>query len=312
MAASVIDGQHSWNVKLDEKGHRDYTITFKIRCLKTDGPYALLSAAGAPTIGSWWYFDGDADPWAFCTPETMFEPALEGEPNTIWLATYYFTTRPQSRCQDQSITDPMLEPYQISGSFVRKQLVLRTNRAGAVIRQPNFETVKGLTSDASNATVTISANVWALNLPIWTAQLNSVNDATLWGMAVDCVKFSGASWERKLYGLCNLYYTLKFEFEINPETHAIRDVVQQGIKVRKGAWNNAAPPVWVPDVNANKNNPASFEPFKNHLNQIVTTETLLDDQGDPDQRVGFEPETLPAIHPYSRSNLLRLGIPSTL
>jgi hypothetical protein len=72
--------------------------------------------------------------------------------------------------------------------------------------------------DENRPTVTISWNSLANQLSTYTPYMDTVNDATLWGLAPRKVKLSGGSWERKLYGICTFYYTTTLEFHIHPRT----------------------------------------------------------------------------------------------
>jgi hypothetical protein len=48
--------------------------------------------------------------------------------------------------------------------------------------------------------------------------MDTVNDATLWGLPARYIKLSSIRWQRLLYGVCSYYYKMHYEFDINYES----------------------------------------------------------------------------------------------
>ena len=125
-----------------------------------------------------------------------------------------FSTRPLYRCQTDSIESPLLEPAEISGSFITYQKDAKIQRDGKGVISSSFEFMRGIQKDEARLQVVISVNVSSLGgIGAIGAYINTVNDATLWGFPTRCVKLSGISFTRKLYGTCTFYYTLQYTFD---------------------------------------------------------------------------------------------------
>lgn len=241
-----ITGQ-SWEpFTRDDEGHRIYTLCSKILHLTTDGPATILTSSGLPQPGATWQFSNDFDTWAWCRPNATIKPLAEGEPNTISEVRQVFSTKPpdinKMRCQDNPIEDPILELPKINGSSVKYTREMVYDNDGNAIQNSAWEQIHGpqVEFDANRSTVTVEFNVAVLNLAFIDAYLNTVNDNTLWGYAPRCVKFSSRTFERKYYGFCEVYYTLKLEFEIDTNTWD-RDLLDEGTKVLNGGWALTGP-----------------------------------------------------------------------
>ncbi len=218
----TVEGIDKVDAERTEEGHRNYTVRFKVRTTDIlDGPSQAMVSAGLFDVGDTWDGGGlwanDTDDWAFCSPYLKVEPALQGEPCDVWYVEQKFTTNPRTRCYESPIEDPLLEPAEISGSFVKITKQAQRDRFGRILlssaRTPIFSSA--LERDYTNASVKISFNTATLDLDTWTALSDHTNDATLWGLGVNKVKFSHMSWERLFYAICTKYYKVSFDFEIN-------------------------------------------------------------------------------------------------
>lgn len=296
-------GLLDWTVQRDNEGHRDYEAIFLVEQESVeDGPNMALFADGLPNTGDVWDFGNDYDPWAFCQPETRVSrhQAIEGHRHLYWQVAKKFSTRPLKRCQDQSIENPLDEPPQISGSFTSYMKEAEKDRNGKHILSSSLEKITGLERDIKMPTVVISMNSLSLDLATVTQVISSypLNDSAMWGVAARCVKLTNFSWERRLYGTCTFYYNRRFEFEIKFDTHDLTDVADAGFKVYKGSGSTS--------------NPANYEVYKDDKGENTQTPILLNGSGSINPDPVGSPVFLPTIELYGQSNLLLLGIPSSL
>ena len=132
-----------------------------------------------------------------------------------------------------------------------------------------------------------------LPLETFTDMINTVNDATLWGLPKRTVKLSNVSWSRVLYGTCAFYFTVTYDFDIDFETFD-RTIIDEGTRVlTKGG---------------DKDNKNDFEVYKDVNGE--NTRVFLDGAGSA-LGDGADPVEI-EIEYYKESNFLTLGIPSTL
>lgn len=289
-------GPLSWSLDANEEGHRDYKLRWL--CLATsadDGPFTVLQASGLPTIGSAWSIGNDSDPWAFCWPNWKVTQIIDGEQNLHWVVEQPFSTRPLRRCQTTTIGDPLSEPAKISGSFLNYTEEATTDYLGNPLVSSSWEQLRGplVERDACRATVNIGLNVLTLPLAGYTAMMNTLNDATLWGLAARCVKLSGVTFERNLYGTCSYYYTINYAFDIDFNTHD-RELLDEGTRVLVGSGTLS--------------NPLHFVAYKDLTGE--NSRVILDGAGNAWNGVG-SPGTF-LNQKYAESNLLLLGIPASL
>lgn len=244
MTATVIGGFRTWAGERDEEGHRTYPVESYVRCSSaSDGPNTVMNCSGLPQIGDEWNFGNDEDEWAFCYPTMGIKPLDQkgGEPFRDWLVTQKFSTKPLRRCNTTQIENPLSEPMKISGSFVKYTKEVLRDKYGLPVISSSFERLHGaaVEFDFNRPTVKIEQNVASLDLSSFAAQVDTVNDATLWGMPPRCVKLTNVSWERKAWGVCNFYYTRNFEFDIEWLTFD-RQVLDEGYKCLNGMWAASA------------------------------------------------------------------------
>ncbi len=310
MVAILIPGQRRWSVGRDDEGHREYRIVHRVRASTIDGPQVVLLTPGLPLVGSPWAFDNDFDPWAMCFPFMRIETEVRDEPNTIWRVEQKFSTKPLFRCQDIPIEDPLLEPADISGSFVKYTKEVTEDKDGNKIKSSSHEMIRGpqVEFDFNRSSVTISQNVSLLELDVFTPMVDTVNDAVLWGLGARQIKLSNVSWERKVLGSCGFYYTRSLEFDIDATTFD-RNIVDEGTKVLSGHWEEAGWTLDNIDGGApDKTNPQHFNRYKDRNDE--NSRVMLDGNGEP-LAVGATPIEIPLDY-YGESNFLLLGIPTTL
>lgn len=303
-----------WSMKRDRDGHRDYELEVMAKTdAVTDGPAAVLTLPAMPQVGDIWSYGTDYDIWAFCTPEISIQPyGVSNEPNLYWTARLKFSTRPLRRCQDETIEDPLQEPAQISGSFVRYTELTEKDKDGNLIESSSHERIQ-VERDRSRPNVTISQNVATLGLETFTEMIDTLNDAELWGLSSRKIKLSNVSWSRKLFGICDYYFTRALEFEINFDGWDYDDIVDKGRNCLRGKWTESGddPPAytWTQDADADATDLQDFilalDPNDN------PQETLLDGSGGR-LTDASNPSFITAPQIYSESNFLLLGIPTSL
>lgn len=300
MTAFLVAGKRTWKMRRDGRGHRTYTVESLIQAGRDDGPFVVLSTPGLSQPGDPWIFlEGEYDPWAFCTAEADVTPEQKkGDPTQYWRVIQTFTTLPQTRCQDTRIEDPLLEPADISGSFVKYTKEVTEDRNGIIQKSSSHEPFKGrhMEFDHNRPTVIIKFNTAILELALFTSMIDKVNDAPLWGLPVRTIKLSNTPWQRKVYGSCNYYYTMTYEFDIDFSTFD-RDFPDQGTKV----LDDTIP-------GADKDNPDHFRRYTDKEGNPTTI--LLDGNGNA--LVDGNAPVIYTVEYYKEANFLLLGIPTSL
>lgn len=329
MAAVLLDGHVSWSLNRDKEGFRSYKIRHYVNTTDFgDGPNTVLNCPGLPAVGSVWDFDNDYDPWCYCTPETVVsvrQPWKEGHKTKFWTVDSIFTNVPGKRCQDESIDDPLLEPYDISGTFVKYTTEAIFNYDGTRIKTSSHERVTGpmVEFDANRPTVKISQNVSILDLATFSQMVDTLNDRPMWGLPARCIKLSNASWQRKVYGTCGFYFTRVFDFDVRYDTFD-RTTPDEGTKCLHGTWGDGSDAGTAPDdwilININgappdPDNPSHFSRFKDRNNE--NARCLLNGAGMPAgvQTAAGTSTGDPAninIAYYGESNFFLLDIPASL
>lgn len=328
MSAAVFNTkQRTWSGSRNAEGHREFKVAHLVKAGLLDGPQVVMSAAGLPITGSTWNFDNDLDVWAFCLPTLVvsIHQEKEGDPNRYWKVENTFSTKPQDRCQDETIEDPLEEPQRISGSFVKYTQEITKQRAnhsdptlaGQPIKSSSHEMIRGpqVEFDFNRPTVQIGQNVASLGLEQFSEMIDTLNDDTLWGLAARKIKLSNVTWSRQVYGLCNFYYTRNFAFDIDFRTFD-RTIRDEGTKALNGVWEGDA---WVlKDIDGgapDKDNPQHFNRYKDRNGE--NARVILDGEGEPatsfevdgtGEGVAAEIE----VEHYEESNFLLLGIPTSL
>lgn len=218
MTASVIGGApYDWDLQIDEEGHRDYTLSWRVETDDpADGPDYALTASGLPTPGAYLNVGNTTDQWAFYQRKGSARLQKREDRRTTWNVQTVFSTRPNRRCQTSAIEDPLLEPHRVRGGFVKttreatqdKDGDPLTNSAGERFRGPVVQVVD------SRPTVELEMNVSWIDVPFLSEYVESVNDAAWWGMASRTIKCTDFTWEQVLYGACYKYFQVAFSFEL--------------------------------------------------------------------------------------------------
>lgn len=280
----------------DTEGHREYKLTYRVVCSSVlDGPAIALTAPGLPIPGSLWVVGNDVDLWAYCKQNVTITPVLDNEPNDRFDLEFTFGTKTdEKRCKDQQYDDPLLEPAQVSGTFIKYQEEATHDRHGGAITNSAHEQLRGpqIEFDKNRAQIKIQQNVATPTqgyiLPY--QMLDTLNDAPLWGFPRRCIKLSAAPWERKFHGQCYAYYQRTLEFDthvvIDPTTGEVtsgfdRELLDEGSKVLNGHWSTSG--VWVLDnisgAAPDPNNPSHFQRFKDRKGE--NSRVILNGYGVP-------------------------------
>jgi hypothetical protein len=349
--AEVLGGPVTWNCSRDDEGFRTYKVTWRVKAEVTESPVAVMLASGLPSIGTALYIIGftGIDYGVWCRPEmsVRIDQEKTGDPAQYYLVECTYSNNWKSgksqRCQNTSIDDPLLEPMKISGSFSKGQYLARYDKDKLRLVTSANETLYGpdCTFDYAKPTVHIEQNVGSLGLSTFAGMVNTVNDRPLWGVPTRCVKLVHASWDRKVYGQCNFFYTRAFEFEIdcyNKDTNGNligfdKEISDSGEKMLRGEWQtheklaNGSPN---PDYGAYKILCSTKATTSSNLSTISEgdlvrvkdmngeySRMLLDGKGRPanarlidaggDSVAG--PNATKVLQYYQESNFLMLGIP---
>jgi len=318
MASKLHGGPIVWGLQRDDEGHRTYNVSFlAVTDDVLDGPYSVAyGISGLPLPGvSFWAYGNDIDTEAICTPATKVSlfNHVEGQPHNWWRFDYLFSTKRNiKRCQDTNITDPLMEPDRLSGSFAKYTKEVMKDKDGLYIRSSSHEIIRGsqVEFDHNRPTVRIEQNKLNLGLSLFAPMIDNVNASPMWGLPARCVKLSNVSWERKLYGSCTFYYTRTFEFDIDYNTFD-KAVMDEGTKALNGRWKNDGTWELVP-INASSgapdpNNPSHFMRMKDRNGENMRV--ILDGAG--------KPLTDPAnavyrdVKYYQETDFFTLGIPTS-
>lgn len=306
----------------DDDSHRNYRVAFIVVCDDTnDGPQVAMDCPGLPLPGAAYSYGNDYEPFCFCWPtaKATIHKEREGDPPNVWRVEKLFSTRPLKRCQDSAIEDPLLEPQGIAGSWVNYTKEVYKDRFGNLITSSSHEPVRGpqVEFDDSKDSIIITQNVPSLGLDVYSPLKHHVNESPMWGMAERRVRFVNASFERKLYGLCNFYYTRTLEFLIDANTHD-RFLLDEGTKVLNGRWNGSA---WeLIDIDGNPpdpDNPSHFNRYKDRKGE--NARVILDGSGLPADTMilgtgtgtSGGPGEIPVEY-YPEADLFILGVPTSL
>lgn len=297
--AGTNKGRIDWGLQRDEEGHRTYNISFEVKTsASTDGPLTVLQTAGLPLPGAAWAYGGDSDPWAFCYPTAKVRPRYTPEePHTLWIAEFTFSTKPLRRCQDTSIENPLDEPPKLSGSFTKFTKQVQYDRNGDLIESSSHEPLTGPETEFDDNRPSVRISMNEPNLPL--AQIadfvDKVNDSTLWGLGARKIKLSNVSWTRQLYGTCNFYFTIDYEFDVNFLTFDKTAADRGFLKLSAGG---------------NQANLGDFEMILDEKGNPIKSPKFLDGNGNVAATVAAAGAV--QIEYYDERNMLALGIPASL
>lgn len=326
MASVLLNGQRTWSCTRDKDGHREYKVTFLVRCLPTDGPATALRAPGLPRRGSIWNIDSDLDPWAWCRWDADVKPLIDKEKNTFFEITYTFSSKPldTKACKEQQPDNPLLLPQEVSFETEKSSREAAYDRFGLPVLSSSWELLRGkaVEFDHTSVIVFVKQNVARLGLSTLIPMLNTLNDRPLWDLPARKIRFAAFNAQPKFHGNCYRYYERSLRFECDNEGFD-RDVMDEGTKALNGKWNSTTG-AWqllpINDSPPNFLNPQHFCRFKDRKGE--NCRVILDGAGLPagvNVTVGTGSGTgaigAPGnihVEKYGESNLLLLGIPASI
>ena len=303
MAGSVV-GRLAWSLQVDADSHRTYSLTELVRMdTLNQGPLNAHDVVGLAQVGSAWNYGGDYDAYATCWPTKevkVYRKQPKNEPGYYWEITSKFSTKPIRRCQDERVENPLIEPQRVSGSFTKFTKEAFFERAdkpvdpGKAILSSSHEKLS-VEVDDNRPNVTIGQTVATLELDLFSEMVDTVNDAELWGLPARCIKLSNVSWKRHYWGLCDVYYTRDFEFDIDFNTFDY-EIADSGTRHLK--------------KDGDKTKIENFQQNKDWTDENLGTRMPLDGDGN----VAENRDDIHKITPeyYEESDFLQLGIPTTL
>lgn len=306
--AAVSKGRIRWSLRRDDEGYRNYEVVSRVVTTDyLDGPQQVMTASGLLAIGSAYSYGNDFDPWATCYPTMDVSPVVDKEPNKQWDVTQFFSNRPLKRCQDTTIESPFMEPAKLSGSFMRRTKLITEDRNGNPILSSGLDTIQGITRDDSKPTVVIEQNVASIDLDQFDEFMNSLNDAELWGLPARCVKLSNIVWSRRLFGICNYYYTRRFEFEIDRNTWDESKILDRSFQ----KFDTKRHPTAANDSPL-RDDPNNYVRIRDKNGEVVPDPLCMDGFGNINTDPYTSPAYIPKVEKYDEKNLLELGIPSII
>jgi len=309
MSAFVWGGLRDWSSDRDIEGRREYTARWLVKTTDPmDGPAVVSQASGLVLPGTAWSLGNDYDPWVFCenTLAIRRHGVVEGEKGNWWTVDQKFSSpKPNSKkCQDSNFDDPLNEPPKVTGSFVRFEGEVKRDRNNQLVLSSSFEFIRGLMRDYNRAAVTVKMNSAVLGLDVYTGYIDTLNDSPMWGLEARKIKFSELSWEELYYGTCYRYFAHTLTFEIRPDGFDRDDVQDVGYKQFDKDYT---------DNDTNRGDPLKYVVITDEKGNPIPVVTPLDGNGSPlDASLIHDPVYLPTIEIYGESNLLLLGIPSSL
>lgn len=327
-------GFDSWSLERDQRGHRSYKLRFLVGSNDPyDGPNRVLATPGFPLPGSFWVIGNDVDVYAWCRWNASVKKRAEDDVggsfplpdySIIWECELTFSTAPdESWCRTVQAEDPILEPVKINGGTVKYQEEATFDLLGNQLVTSSFEQMRGpqVEFDKHRGTVHIEYNhPYPLNYNFFAGFVDNVNSSTLWGNPPRTVKLSKFDFDKKFWGPCTPYATLKFDFDVNtnvdPATGLIlghdRLALDEGTKVLNGHWDEVTG-LWVLDnidgLPPDPSNPDHFIRFQDRNGN--NARVVLNGAGLPSDPTNGPPG-FRLIQKYPGNDFLLLGVPATL
>lgn len=248
MATTLLPGLSRWSLEISDDNYRTYRCTRKVKADRLDGPRTVRNTPGLPLPGSQWNFGNDLDAFCWCRPVVDVRAVQQkDEATTIWELDFEFSNRPRNdeRCMDQETENPLMLPQQVSGSFSRGSEVATHDMWGDPITNSAHEMLLGdqVTFDVFRPTVRVSQNVPILQLDMFAPMVGTVNVNPLWGLPARAILLTNASWTKKFWSTCAVYWERVFDFDIatkiDPNTGIAfgawdRDLIDEGSRALKG------------------------------------------------------------------------------
>lgn len=221
MSALPVTHPYDWSKATEEDGNETYTVKWKVQTTHAlDGPDVAWNAAGLPLCGSSLNIGNTVNPWAFFQCKGDAKLLNVEASRKLWDMTTVFSTRPNRRCQDSKISDPLLEPHRVKGSFAQVLEETRVDKDGNPLQNTVLEPYKGPECQFvhSRPVVELEMNVAWINLAWMAEYADAVNSNVQWSQPARTIKCTVGPWERVLYGTCSYYFVVKFTFELRYET----------------------------------------------------------------------------------------------
>lgn len=307
---AVAGGPLRAELTRSENGHRDYKLVTRVRTnSRSDGPLIVMNAVGLPLPGSIWIFGNETDPWAACWPNTIVRPYSGPEADYNWTVEQTFSTRPYRQCNDMEVSDPLLKPPHVEGSFITLRGTTIFDANGNIIKNTAFEPIE-VEKDGHAPTVVIEQNVGDLGLSTFSNMVQTVNDASLWGLSAKKIKLNNVSWQRRYYGMCGVYYTRRLDFEIRWGGWAV-STPDQGFRVIRGYWHWFTG-VYTIETGASKTKPEDFVEYRDKSGSRPRDPVWIETSTGKPKAGASAPDMLGPLDVYPTSNFLTLGIPTVL
>lgn len=306
-------GKLDWGASQDAELHRNYWIKFLIETdSDLDGPSSIaLGAPGLPAAGATWTYGNDSDNYALCRPEMECETVIKNEKNFHWILKFAFSTRPWRTCATTPLTSPTSQPDVVSGNFINFQERTCKRRDGTMIASSSLEPI-WLVRDKNRPTVNITQTVANLQLSTLASMIDTLNDATLWGLPKRCWKLRNTPWKRLVWGICAYYYQRDLQFEGKYDTwddSDIRDIGKMVMDPKKLLFSRTDPNNYIraQDGRGNILPQVLISPGIGAAPSLCTV-----GKGEmcpvPETHIHY----IPKVEHYNESNFLLLGVPTTL
>lgn len=195
---------------------------------KTVRGYALTA------IPPWsqYSFGNDSDPWCLARrPKSIKRRAVEKN-RRVWRVAIDFTNRPLGSDQENERDDPLDDPPDISGSYVRATKVATKDRHGQPVTNSSDEPVIPAPEiDDSRDTIVIELNTATINLQVRAAARDKVNSQTIWGLTARQLKLAVWSYHVLWRTPVHPYIRHHFELEVNLNGWDFKHI-DQGFRTR--------------------------------------------------------------------------------
>jgi hypothetical protein len=298
-------GRLDQTLDIQDDYHRNYRIKWLVETDDVeDGPNRAMNCPGLPQVGSVWNFGNDNDAFAYCWPNWTVSQfnASSNEPNTLWVVDQPFSTKFNMTAMS-SPENPLAQPPDISGTFVKYQREMQYDFEGKPIRTMSFEIRRGkeVEFDANRPTVSISINYPTLGLSTFAFMIDSVNGSPMWGLGSRMVKLSNIRWSRNIHRF-GYFYTRHYDFDIDYRTFD-RILPQKGWNRLKGQKPG--------QTLGNKNNKKHWELRTDEKDHPMTEPWFYTDSGADWDGVNEAQIAKQTIKYYPNANFFVLGVPAS-
>lgn len=299
-AARPITSSVGW----DKDWNRTYTSVYEVITTDVqDGPITAVQASGIPAYRSPYSWGNDSDPWAFCSEVDAQIRSVE-ETSKLWTVTVTHTTRPQFRCADTQIENPLDEPLKLSGSFVQFQRPTQVDKDGnPIVNSVDEPFVPAIERDDSHDTLNVEFNSPTIDLQLRAEFRDAINSQGLWGLLRWTVKLTQWDWAIAYYGTCNAYVINRMTFLIKYGTGVdstwIKEVLDAGFRHKINCAVGLDPALRM------KTNTDAQD---NQIHQPMP----LDGSGNPISIACGDAPVYLSWHLYNEKNFADLGLPDPL